>query len=160
MEARCRVKAKAMFFPGRIHHSTVDLCEHEDMCCCDVSSCCCGLNNLKKVTFIWAIVDAVFNFILFIALAAPLGGSSPTWVPFPPMFLFDDYDDDDCFFCFYVWPSDFAVYLRSGDILLGVSITTFSSRPLIQVTDEVILLHPASIWSQKIFNPWGNRSQD
>ena len=52
------------------------------MCCCDVTSCCCGCNNLQKGTFIWAIIDAILNLIFFVATAAPLGGYSPTWVCF------------------------------------------------------------------------------
>ena len=52
------------------------------MCCCDVTSCCCGCNSLQRGTIIWAIIDAILNLIFFIATAAPLGGFSPTWICF------------------------------------------------------------------------------
>ena len=53
-------------------------------------------------------------------------------------------------------PSDFAVYLRSDDKSLDVTIITYSSsRSLLQTTYEVILPHPSSAWwdqSKSVFN--------
>ena len=51
------------------------------MCCCDVTTCCCGQHSLQKGTFIWAIVDAVLNLVFFVitVLTVWIGGFLPTW---------------------------------------------------------------------------------
>ena len=53
--------------------------------------------------------------------------------------------------CFTSDHNIFAVHLKPDFMSLGVSIMTFNSRPLLQTTYEVILLHPTRIW-QKVFN--------
>ena len=99
------------------------------MCCCDVTSCCCGCNNLQKGTFIWAIVDAIFNLVLFIGTAAPLGGASPTW------------------FCFgmFFW-----------DILVTISTTYFYGDCSIQIDQFINLKNTLAQLSFK--GPWENIS--
>ena len=47
----------------------------------------------------------------------------------------------------------FAVYLRSGDIALGVSIMTYTSRPCCEILMRLsYYIHPSSIWGQKKIN--------
>jgi hypothetical protein len=49
------------------------------MCCCDVRQCCCGCTNLKVGIIIWAIIDAVINFVACIVPLITYGSGAHLW---------------------------------------------------------------------------------